>query len=182
VSPSIRVIRHDELTRDDLDGLRALFDAEYLSAFGGWHPDQPYGYAPHDVHIIASHDGTIVGHVGWARRVIGVGAQEMAIAGVGGVLIAESARGLRLGERLMRAAVASMGEAGDIAFGYLGCRVAVVPFYRSCGWMRVAAAERSLNRAGQPVDDPPGHPLLVVPVGRSAEWPRGDIDLRGRAW
>lgn len=182
MSLSIRVVAHDELTRDDLDGLRALFDAEYRSEYGEWHPEQPYGYAPHDVHVIAGDDDTIVGHVGWARRVIGVGAQEVVIAGVGGVLIAESARGLRAGERLMRTAVASMRDAGDIEFGYLGCREEVVPFYRSCGWTRVMAAERSLDRTGRTTEDPPGQPLLVHPVDPSAVWPRGEIDLRGRAW
>jgi len=182
MSLSIRVVPHDELTRDDLDGLRTLFDAEYRSEHGDWHPDQPYGYAPHDVHVIAGEGDAIVGHVGWARRIIGVGAQDVVIAGVGGVLIAENARGLRAGERLMRAAVASMRDARDIEFGYLGCREEVVPFYRSCGWTRVVAAERSLDRTGKPTEDPPGQPLLVYPVDSSAVWPDGDIDLRGRAW
>jgi aminoglycoside 2'-N-acetyltransferase I len=179
---TIRVVSHRELSRDDLAGLQALFNAEYLTEFGDWNPEQPYGYAPHDVHVIARRGDLMIGHVGWARRDIGVGDQDVVIAGVGGVLVADDARGLRLGEQLMRKAVESMSEAEDIEFGYLGCREAVAPFYQSCGWTRVTAAERSLDRAGRPSADPPGQPLLVLALGSSSEWPEGDIDLRGRAW
>ena len=179
---TIRVVPHDELTGDDLAGIQALFDAEYRTEFGDWNPEQPYGYAPHDVHVIARHDEATVGHVGWARRGISVGAHGVVISGLGGVLIADHARGLRLGERLMHTAVEAMREAGGIEFGYLGCREEVVPFYQSCGWIRVVAVERSLDRTGRPTLDPPGQPLLVFPLGSSMDWPDGEIDLRGRPW
>lgn len=179
---TIRVVPHHELTRGELSGLRTLFDAEYLDEFGDWNPEQPYGYAPHDVHVIASRGDETVGHIGWARRRIGVGERDVVIAGVGGVLVADTARGLRLGERLMREAVATMRDVGGIEFGYLGCREEVVPFYQSCGWRRVAAVEQSLNRTGVSSTDPPGPPLLVFPLHSSPEWPDGEIDLRGRAW
>lgn len=179
---TVRLVPHRELSREDLEGLQHLFDAEYLTQFGDWNPEQPYGYAPHDVHLIAERGDATVGHVGWARRRIGVGQRDVVIAGVGGVLVANAARGLRLGERLMGTAVASMKDAEDIEFGYLGCREAVVPFYESCGWTRVRAAERSLDRMGKPSMDPPGQPLLVYSLGASTEWPEGEIDLRGRAW
>ncbi|WP_224763650.1 GNAT family N-acetyltransferase [Salinibacterium sp. ZJ70] len=156
--------------------------ANNLTEFGDWNPQQPYGYAPHDVHVIARRGDATVGHVGWARREIGVGERDVVIAGVGGVLVAGHARGRGLGEQLMSAAVASMRDAGGIQFGYLGCRDAVLPFYQSCGWTRVAAVERSLDREGRPSTDPAGQPLLVFPLGPSSEWPEGAIDLRGRAW
>lgn len=159
----------------------ALFDAEYLRDFGAWDPEQPYGYAPHDVHVVARSGGAVVGHAGWARRAIDVGGAETAIAGVGGVLVSDRARGQQLGQRLMAAAAQAMADAGGIDFGYLGCREEVVPFYTACGWRRISAAERSIGRDGRPVDDPPGQPLLVLPIA-SRTWPDGDVDLRGRAW
>lgn len=79
--------------RGDLNRLRLLFDSEYLGAFGAWDPEQPYGYAAHDVHIIARVGDRIVGHVGWARREISVGTEIVEVAGVGGVLIAKEMRG-----------------------------------------------------------------------------------------
>jgi aminoglycoside 2'-N-acetyltransferase I len=178
----VRVVRHAELTCGELSGLRTLFDAEYLDEFGEWGPEQPYGYAPHDVHVIASCGNETVGHIGWARRRISVGEQDVVVAGVGGVLIADAARDVRLGNGLMHAAVESMRDIGGIDFGYLGCREAVVTFYQSCGWQRVVAAERSLDRRGQPVTNPPEQPLMVFPLDASAEWPRGEVDIRGRAW
>lgn len=102
--------------------------------------------------------------MGWARRAIRVGGAPVSIAGVGGVLISERARGERLGKRLMASATQSMLDAGGIDFGYLGCREEVVPFYASCGWSRVLAAERSVGRAGLPVEDVPGQPLLIMPI------------------
>ena len=179
---SIEIIAHQELTEADLRGLQQLFDGEYLEEFGEWDPQQPYGYAPHDVHIMARNEGRIVGHVGWARREITVGTETLAIAGVGGVLISADARGMHLGRELMSRAAQSMRDRGRVAFGYLGCREHVVPFYESCGWKRIRALERSVGRHGNPVVQEPGPPILVLPIAPFAMWPDGDIDLRGRAW
>lgn len=69
---SIEVLVHQELTEADLRGLRQPFESEYLKEFGESDPHQPYGYASHDVHIMARIEGRVVGHVGWARaRVTG---------------------------------------------------------------------------------------------------------------
>ncbi|MFB7251910.1 GNAT family N-acetyltransferase [Microbacterium sp. NPDC056234] len=180
---SIDIVAHEELTFEDRSQLKRLFDAEYFDEFGEWDPGQPYGYAPHDVHVVARSDDAVDGHVGWARRTIGVADAEVAIAGVGGVLISARARGRRLGERLMAHAMRSMRDAGGIDFGYLGCREEVVPFYESCGWRRIRTAERSIGRDGMPVEDEPGQPLLVLPIEREfGTWPVGTVDLRGRAW
>jgi aminoglycoside 2'-N-acetyltransferase I len=63
---SIDVLAHGALTAGDIDELRRLFDQEYLHDFGTWDPNQPYGYGPHDLHVIARSDDGVVGHVGWA--------------------------------------------------------------------------------------------------------------------
>lgn len=180
---AVDVVAHDALTSSDLVGLRLLFDAEYLDNSGDWDPDMPYGYAPHAVHVIARSNGEVVGHVGWARRAVGVGDNEVEIAGVGGVLISDAVKGERLGSRLMASAAKSMKSASGIAFGYLGCREEVVSFYTSCGWTRISAAERSIDISGRPRMDPPGQPLLILPVeAEVVDWPVGAVDFRGRAW
>jgi len=77
----------------------------------------------------------------------------------------------------------SMRDHNGLAYGYLGWREQVVPFYVSCGWVRIIARERSIGRAGEPVVVEPGSPILIRPITASAElWSEGDIDLRGRAW
>lgn len=180
---AIDVIAHTDLTTSDIGRLRRLFDAEYNQEFGEWDPELPYGYAPHDFHIVARQHGEVVGHVGWARRSIHVGDHEIVVGGVGGVLVSDCARGQRLGGRLMIRAAESMSAAGSIAFGYLGCREDVVSFYTACGWSRISAAENSISRAGKPVFDAPGQPLLILPIEAPlSSWPVGEVDLRGRAW
>lgn len=180
---AIEVVKHHALSSRDLRGLRRLFDHEYADEFGPWDVEQPYGYAGHDLPVIARSGGDLVGHVGWARRVIGVGRSELTIAGVGGVLVAPEARAERLGGRLMSGAAESMSEAGGVDFGFLGCREEVVPFYASRGWRRISAAEHVISRNGLPMVHPPGPPLLVLPIDRDIEeWPAGTIDLRGRPW
>lgn len=74
---SIAVVAHSALTSGDINDLRRLFDQEYLQDFGSWDPNQPYGYARHDFHVIARSAAGGVGHVGWARRIIGVGSTEV---------------------------------------------------------------------------------------------------------
>ena len=180
---TLETVKHSELDRKNFESLRRFFDAEYLQTHGPWNPEQPYGYAPHELHIMALLEDEVVGHVGWARRRILVGNNEVVIAGVGGVLINANIRGKGLGAQVMRAATESMAAAGGIEFGYLGCAESVVPYYERCKWHRIEAAERSIGRNGQHCEDPPGQPLLIFPIiNEVSHWPEGQIDLRGRAW
>lgn len=180
---TIEVVPHAALTAHDIKTVGRLFDDEYVDQFGPWNPELPYGYAPHDVHVIARSAGDLIGHVGWQRRVIAVGDSEVTIAGVGGVLISVRARGHGMGRRLMRELAASLPTTDGIEFGYLGCREEVVEFYRSCGWLRINAVERSVGRDGRTRTYDADQPMLILPVGRDASsWPDGTVDLRGRAW
>ena len=111
MSPEDRIVithGHDDLTSTDLASLAALFDAEYRASFGPWSPEHPYGYAGHNVHILARRGGRIIGHAGFQRRRIAAGSRELTIAGVGGVLVAPEVRGTGLGTQLMDAAAAAM--------------------------------------------------------------------------
>ncbi len=148
--------------------LRQLFDSEYLDEHGEWAPEQPYGYAPHDVHVDARVHGRVVGHAGWARREIPVGHEGVAIAGVGGVLVSDAVRGMGLGRSLMERAEQSMNDHHGVAFGYLGCREQVVAFYEACGWSRIVAHERWIGRNGAP-----------APMSRAS---RSSYDPSARRW
>ncbi|WP_082822853.1 GNAT family N-acetyltransferase [Microbacterium sp. T32] len=85
--------------------------------FGEWDPDTPHGYARHAVRVIAQRSGETVGHVGWSRRTIDVGGDEVGIAGVGGVLVADAVRDKRVGSLLMASAAEAMRTAGGLDFG-----------------------------------------------------------------
>lgn len=165
-------------------GLQALFDAEYLTVHGPWDPDQPYGYAPADRHVVAVSAGEVVGHVGLQRRSIDVGGREVEVAGVGGVLVSSSLRTGGVGRLLLDAAGAVITDPLGSDFGYLGCREEVASFYVSCGWHRIRVRESFTDpRTGRFVVQDPGPPLLVHAGLRPVEqWPGGDVDLRGRPW
>ncbi len=177
-----RVVNHGVLRDDEIVALGELFDSEYLATHGPWDPDRPYGYSPADVHTLAFVESRLVGHVGFQRRTIAVGATEVTIAGTGGVLVGASTRGSGLGRRVMHRAQRVMAEDPRIDFGYLGCREEVVPFYESAGWARVHAVERHVSML-----DPSTHvlsaegPILIFPTQQS-HWPDGEIDLRGTPW
>ena len=176
-------VQHESAVARWLGPLRELFDSEYLQSEGPWDPDLPYGYAPHDLHVLAVDGDRVVGHVGWTRRRITVGASSIGVAGVGGMLVAPEWRGTGLGNRLLGAARRSMLDAGGIAFGYLGCREEVVGFYTACRWHRISVSETWVDRTGVLRSAPPGGPILILPVGaRLSDWPAGAVDLRGRAW
>lgn len=176
---------HDELTAEQLTGLRALFDAEYLRDFGTWNPEAPYGYSPAEIHTIATTaSGVVVGHVGVQRRGIRVGGQPVTVAGTGGVLVSPSRRGTGLGQRLMAAAQRASRTSAPADYGYLGCREEIVPFYLSCGYVRVHATERCLSRLDRAtVVESAEAPLLVCSGTQQAgTWPAGVIDLGGTPW
>lgn len=104
------MVPHSALSGSQLDAMRELFDREYLAEHGEWHPDQPYGYSPASVHTLAYAGSALVGHVGFQVRTIGVGETEVTVAGTGGVLVDDLARGTGLGRRLMRRAQEVMCE------------------------------------------------------------------------
>lgn len=177
---------HGELTAEQLAGLRALFDAEYFRDSGAWNPAAPYGYSPAELHTIAvTGDGTIVGHVGTQRRHIHVGGRPVTVAGTGGVLVSPSRRGTGLGQRLVAAAQRAGRTSAPAEYGYLGCREDIVPFYLSCGYVRVHATERCLSRldratAVESTDAPcwsapgPRMPARGRPGSSTSAAPRGE--------
>lgn len=184
MNEDLRVAPHDELTTGDLEQLQHLFDREYLDDYGPWTPDAPYGYSGADVHVVAFQGERLIGNVGFQRRSIAVGSESVIVAGTGGVLVADVARGSGLGRRLMQRAQREMASDPLIEFGYLGCRPAVVPFYESAGWRRIAAAERHLSRLDPNiVEESADSPVLICTVGKDiADWSVGHVDLRGTPW
>lgn len=181
---AIQLRRHQDLNLRELAALEVLFDSEYLSDYGQWNPDAPYGYSPADFHVLAYRGSELAAHVGFQRRVISVGTDDVVVAGTGGVLVDHRFRGLGLGSRSMRRAQEAMRSEVGADFGFLGCRKEVVPFYESTGWVQVHATERCLSRVDQSsVIVSQGGPMLICSSTRDAsEWPNGDVDLRGTPW
>lgn len=180
----LKLQRHDDLSKMERVALQGFFDSEYLDDCGQWNLDEPYGYSPADFHVLAFQGTVLVAHVGFQRRVISVGTDDVLVAGTGGVLVDQRFRGTGLGGRAMRHAQKAMRDEAGAEFGFLGCRKEVVPFYESAGWVQVHATERCLSRVDQTsVIVSQGGPTLVCSSTRDASaWPNGDIDLRGTPW
>lgn len=176
------MVRHSDLSIAQVDALRALFDGEYRATHGEWDPDRPYGYSPADVHTMLLHGSTLIGHVGYQHRTIRVGSRGVSVAGTGGVLVHQNWRSEGVGRRVMRRAQESMRRDDRIAFGYLGCRDEVVPFYECTGWTRLSVTERhrSIVDPGVITVSTDG-PILIYDVS-GAPWPSGDVDLQGTPW
>ncbi len=183
MNEALRLQRHEDLSTTELVALETLFDSEYLSEYGRWNPDAPYGYSPADFHVLEFQGSVLAAHVGF-QRVISVGTGDVLVAGTGGVLVDQRFRGTGVGGRAMRHAQKAMRIAAGTDFGFLGCRKEVVPFYESAGWVQVHATERCLSCMDQTsVIVSHGGPTLICSSTRDAsEWPSGDIDLRGTPW
>ncbi|MDN3443999.1 GNAT family N-acetyltransferase [Microbacterium sp. APC 3901] len=186
MTDQVAVVEHDALSESQSAALRELFDREYRAEYGEWSPDRPYGYSPADVHTIVFRGSITVAHVGFQRRLIRVGAREVAVAGTGGVLVHPDWRSDGVGRLVMTHAQQAMRDDDRVSFGYLGCREEVVSFYERTGWSRVNALERhvSMNDSNATVTSSAG-PILVFAAGSGTDadpWPEGDIDLRGTPW
>lgn len=163
--------------------MASLFDGEYVQEWGPWNPKGGYGYAGSELHALARMDGRLVGHAASARRFIRVGDGEVVIAGIGGVLTDQQARGLGVGRRVLTALQETMGSFAPADFGLLGCREEVVPFYESCGFTRVDAVVRDISpRDGKTVKDGRGPTMICAGARPVPAWPEGMIDLRGLPW
>ncbi|MBA2693625.1 MAG: GNAT family N-acetyltransferase [Rubrobacter sp.] len=127
--------------------------------------------------------GAIVAHLGFERRLIGVGERDILVAGVGGVATHPGRRGKGLGRRLMAELRRVLTTETSAAFGYLGCREEVVGFYERVGWHRVYRKVREMDLGSMEWTLSEG-PTLIMPATKPlSAWPReGTIDLRGMWW
>src|SRR5690606_8532644 len=125
----VAIVEHDALSESQSAALRELFDREYRAEYGEWIPDRPYGYSPADVHSSVVRGALAVGDVGFRRRLIRVGAREVAVAGTGGVLVHPDWRSDGVGRLVMTRAQQAMRDDDQVDFGYLGCREEVASFY-----------------------------------------------------
>lgn len=128
-------------------------------------------------------DGTLVAHLDFERRVIGVGNREVLVAGVGEVATHPAQQGRGLGRRLMAELRRVLSTETPADFGYLGCREEVIGFYERVGWHRIHQKTRELDPGSRQWTVSRG-PTLILPATASLlAWPsEGTIDLRGMWW
>lgn len=171
------------LTPADYADMAELFDREYLDGWGPWDPRRGYGYARGELHALARSCGRMIGYATSARRFVGVGDQEVVIAGTGGVVTSPEMRGQGVGRAVLRALQEANRGLAPAPFGFLGCREEVVPFYESCGFRRVDALVRDVSpRDAMSVVESRGPTMICAGTEPLDAWPEGAIDLRDLPW
>jgi GNAT superfamily N-acetyltransferase len=112
------------------------------------------------------------------RQTVGVSGASLDVAGVGGVLVRNDARGHGYGHIAMEAAEEFVAREMKIGFLLLFCREAVRSWYDALGWRKVLGA----TWAEQP------NGAIVLPLAsmwkslNGARWPDGDVYLHSRPW
>ena len=90
------------------------------------------------VHVGLVDGDRLIGHAGWVPSGVRTAAgQDLAVLGLGGVMVHPDYRGRGLGAGLVEGAMQRMGSGGT-ALALLFCRTDRVAFYGRLGWVPVA--------------------------------------------
>jgi len=140
--------------------------------------DYKLSWRPTETHIFVSAGGRKMCHVGLVRQTIEVSGASLDVAGAGGVLVRNGARGHGYGRAAMEAAEVFVSREMKIGFMLLFCREAVRSWYDALGWRKVLGATWAEQPNGSIV-------LPLVSMWKSlngARWPEGDVYLHSRPW
>ncbi|ADV66459.1 GNAT family N-acetyltransferase [Deinococcus maricopensis] len=169
-----------DITPEQEGRFRALLMAAYPQFADFWAGTSFWG-GPADARLwLSAPDGEVLAHLGFGRRTVRVGREDVRVAGVGAVATHPAHRGRGYGARLLRTLPHA---APDVDFAFLECREEVAPFYASGGFVRVPNSTWSLDPDEGMWVERAGSPVMVLPVRASIRaWPAGRVDLRGMPW
>lgn len=178
----LRLVAEHDLSVTDQQQIQRLLVAAFPE-YDTFMTASYWGAQPEYRLWLARADGRLLAHLGFGRRLIEVGDVELLIAGVGEVATDPAWQGRGLGRRLMQALPAILRDQVPVAFGFVQCRAAVVPFYVRSGWQRIEQTTTFVDPDTAAWTTYAG-PTLVLPAQATlAAWPRtGQIDLRGMPW
>ncbi|GAA1560590.1 hypothetical protein GCM10009804_16710 [Kribbella hippodromi] len=169
-----RLIAETELT-DEQDAQLRLLLAKAFPGRAAHFRQQSWWLARPQWRLILSDDGVPVAHLGIERRRVGVGDEDVYVAGVGHVCTDPAYRGRGLGLDLMKHLRAVL----PAPYGLLTCSPAVQGFYESAGWVEVGPGVTMTNVYTGETIESFTHPAMVLgdnfPSGRP-------IDIRGLPW
>jgi aminoglycoside 2'-N-acetyltransferase I len=160
---------------------RSLSEAEKEQIFG-WGEDI-FGAAdlnlhwrPKDLHFMLELDGTLVSHVGVLRHEVTVGAEQVTVAGVGGVVTLPAWQRRGYARELLEHTV-DFFNYWEVDAGLLFCLQRRVPFYESQGW-RVVNYPVMIQ---QPEEIASPLEVMVLPLSEF-KWPDGPVKLDSFPW
>lgn len=179
----LRVVAEAELGPDDHAAISALLVATFPRYAGIFRAASWYGGRPDHRLWLEGPDGTLMAHLDFERRLIGVGDRDVLVAGVGEVATHPQQQGKGLGRRLMAELRRVLTADTPVDFGYLGCREEIVGYYERVGWHRIDQKTREIDPGSREWTVSDGPTLILPATSPLSAWPReGTIDLRGMWW
>lgn len=178
-----RLVTEEDLTEDDHRSIRGLLVAAFPRTAEVFASVSYLGARPEYRLWLESHDGEMLAHLDFERRVIDAGGVEVRVAGVGEVSVWPGAQGRGVGRLLMAELERVLRTEAPAAFGLLFCLEPLVGFYARAGWYRVDQPLRVIDpKTGEATE--PTWPTMILPALESLErWPHeGPVDLRGMPW
>jgi len=180
---TFRLVHENDLGGSDRLHIRDLLTAAFPNHAALWRERDFWGGPLEHRLLLRDLSGRLVGHLGFARRLIEVDGQCVKIAGIGAVAILPDFQGQGWGRRLLSRLGTHLAAEADVEFGFLQCRDIVVPFYEKLGFRRITQRVRSFDpqRSCWQTDDAAA---LILPVTAGIDrWPRdGIVDLMGMPW
>jgi len=130
------------------------------------------------LHFILEFDGLAVSHLNLVKAEVAVGAQQLSVAGIGGVVTRGDAQGKGCARKLLRLAAEFFEREWQVDAGMLFCFERLVPYYASQGWQ--------LIKFPVIIDQPTGRieypsSAMVLPCAEKT-WPEGTVEVDGFPW
>lgn len=183
VSATCFLVAENDLSTADRKKIRALLTAAFPKYAKLWIVDDSWGGPLEYRLLLRDLTGRLIGHLGFARRLIQVNNQTRLIAGIGTVAILPDMQGQGLGRRLLSELAIILTHDVTVEFGFLQCRDAVIAFYEKAGFSHVAQPIRSFHPDDRRWQIDHAAAMILPVTAKMESWPRdGTIDLMGMPW
>lgn len=131
-----------------------------------------------ELHFTLYLEGRATSHVGTLIDTVTVDSRKITICGIGAVVTRKDAQKTGLAHKVLAQALSWAKESTEAEFGFLFCRLPLVPFYESMGWKLLKERVLVYQPSGE-IQSP--MPVMVLPL-RETEWPPGVVKLGGLPW
>lgn len=177
-----QLVAEKDLTRDQEQCIQELLLAAFPQYQEIWSRQSFYG-GPAEYRLWLEQDNQMIAHLGFAKRNIRVGEQEVLIAGVGAVATHPEFQGRGVGKQLFAELRKILLTRLPVDFAFLECREAVIVFYEKAGFTLHQQTTYCFHPGKQAWIYDEGA-KMVMPIHKPlGEWnANGLIDLRGMPW
>jgi ribosomal protein S18 acetylase RimI-like enzyme len=176
------LVAEHEMTRAQEQRIQELLIAAYPQYAELWSRQSFWG-GPAEYRVWLEHEDKPIAHLGFARRTISVGNQEVLIAGIGAVCTHPEFQGRGVGKQLFTGLKRILLVRLPVEFAYLECREAVIGFYEKVGFTYMRQTVHCFHPDKQMWLNDTGA-KMVMPIRKTiTEWDsKSLIDLRGMPW